>query len=285
MSKIKGQFVCIDGEIVRTENVLLSPENRAFKYGDGLFETIRSYNTKLLFFNEHLKRAKKGLDLLKIKYPAGFQEQIHSDIQKLLQTNKHFAGARVRVSFFRKDGGLYTPENNDVSYLIETKELPSEIYEFRKKGIKLGIYNESKVQYNQFSGIKSLNTYPYILAGIYKNENAFDDCLLYNTNTELCEAISSNLFVVKDGYLFTPAIESGCVEGIMRETIIELALSMSIVVFDDAVIRENEILNADEIFLTNAIEGIKWVVAYKNKRYYNKISKKLYNALVKYVCA
>jgi branched-chain amino acid aminotransferase len=67
----------------------------------------------------------------------------------------------------------------------------------------------------------------------------------------------------------------------MRETIIEIALSLSITVFEEAVIREQEILNADEIFLTNAIEGIKWVVAYKNKRYFNKITKKIYQELLK----
>ncbi len=285
MHKIKGNFICFNGDVLKKSDFKISLNNRAFKYGDGIFETIRAINSKLMFYNEHSMRAKRALKKLQISFNNDFFEnELKENILHLLQVNKHFAGARIRVTFFRNGEGLYTPTQNNLSYLIETKELENEIYTLKKQGIKLGVFPDIKITHNHFSGFKSINnTLPYILASIYKKENNFDDCLIYNINNELCEATSSNLFIIKDGSLFTPSLDCGCVNGIMRETIIEIALSMSITVFEEAVIRETEILNADEIFLTNAIEGIKWIVAYKNKRYFNKITKKIFNELLKLV--
>lgn len=116
---------------------------------------------------------------------------------------------------------------------------------------------------------------------MYKNENKWDDCLLLNERQNLVEGISSNLFVVKDGVLFTPSLESGSVNGIMREQIIQIALNLGITVYDDCIIKPEQLKDADEIFLSNAIVGIRWVVAFEERRYFNRSAKILIEELNK----
>ncbi len=113
----------------------------------------------------------------------------------------------------------------------------------------------------------------YIMAANHKQQHGLNDCLLVNEMGNIIEAISSNLFIVTNNILQTPAVESGIVKGIMREQVINLALKHNFTVFDDCEITETDILKADEIFFTNAISGIQWVVAYKQRRYFNKTAK------------
>jgi branched-chain amino acid aminotransferase len=116
------------------------------------------------------------------------------------------------------------------------------------------------------------------MAGIYKNTYSLDECFLVNDKGNITEAISSNIFAVKNGVLYTSPIADGCVDGVMRKKIIELAKANRIAV-DELSIVQSVLLGADELFLTNAINGIRWIVAYKEKRYFNNTSKKLVEKL------
>ena len=282
--KFKGQFVCFNGEFIRHAEINLSANNRAFKYGDGVFETIRIKNKEPLFYTEHIKRLAFALELLKIEFTVEFlKETLKQNIIRLLNANKFFVGARIRVTIYRDSDGLYTPTDNKLGYLIEATELENELYTINKRGLKIGIYDDIKLDYNEFSSFKTINSFPYILAGIYKKQNGFDDCILVNNSNNLIEGISSNLFVLKNNVLFTAGTESGCINGIMRNIIIDIALSKSMTVFDEALINENDLLNADEIFLTNVISGVRWVLSYKKKRFYNKFSKTLISELNKLI--
>jgi len=272
--KLKGQFICYNGEIIRKTEINIPYNNRAFKYGDGAFETIRVYKKEPLFYSEHIKRLSFALELLKIDYSVDFfKTTLVQNIEHLLNANKFFAGSKIRLTVFRDADGLYTPTKNKMAYLIEAEELENELYTLNKKGLNIGIYNDVKISYNEFSSFKTINSFPYILAGIYKKQNGFDDCILVNNSNNLIEGISSNLFILKDKTLFTAGTESGCINGVMRNIIIDVALSKSMTVFDEAVIKESDLLTADEVFFTNVISGVRWVLSYKKKRFYNKFSK------------
>ena len=116
------------------------------------------------------------------------------------------------------------------------------------------------------------------MAGIFKNQKQLDDCILLNDQSHIIESINSNIFAVKNGVLYTPPIIDGCVDGVMRKKIIEIAQANRIAVYEISVM-QNVLLGADELFLTNAIHGIRWVVAYKQKRYFNNTSKRLIEKL------
>ncbi|OFX17057.1 MAG: hypothetical protein A2033_15765 [Bacteroidetes bacterium GWA2_31_9] len=276
---MEESYIILDGVLTNNKNVI-SLNNRSFKYGDGFFETIHVCKSKIQFLNFHFERIIDSAQKLKMKLPSHFNEDfLKNDILKLLNKNKFYLGARVRLSIFRKDGGLYTPESNLASYTIEAEKLPIHIYELNKIGLKIGIYDEIKKQISVLSSIKSNNSLIYILASIYKTEKNFDDCLLLNEHNDIIEATSSNLFVVKNNVIYTNSTSSGCVNGVMRNAIIDLAISQKYIVYDDCIFKEADLIEADEIFLTNAISGIKWVMSFKDRRYFNKVSKKLIEEL------
>ena len=269
-------YICFNGDFVKEKQTVLTCQNRAFRYGDALFETIRVSSKKIFLFDDHLKRLTKSMGFLKMNVPSSFnKEDLSKQIIKLLNTNRLFQGARLRLTVFRADGGFYTPVTNNISYIIEAEKLENEKYILNKKGLIIEIYDEFKKPVNALSNFKTTNAFPYILAGIYKKENGFDDCILLNQNNNIIEAISSNIFLVKGKSIYTPSIDDGCVAGVMRNKIIDIAIDLKYIVFEDASLRITDLLNADEVFLTNAINGVKWAIAFRTKRYYNTVSKQL----------
>jgi branched-chain amino acid aminotransferase len=215
-----------------------------------------------------------------MKVPVNFKPSlIYSEIKSLLVRNKLFQGAKVRLSIFRNGAGAYTPETDDVSYFIETEKIPSDKYELNQKGIIIDIYNDLKKPINSFANFKISSAYIYVMASICKRDNNLGDVLLINENGNIIEATSSNLFIVKNDQIYTPSLEEGCVRGIMRNKIIDYCLDLNYTVFDDCTFSSDDLLNADEVFLTNAIVGIKWVLAFKERRFFNKTSKILMRKL------
>lgn len=278
-----SEYIVYNGEYIKKESFQLSVNNRSFRYGDALFETIHANGREVQFFEKHFERLKHGMKKLKMNIPNTFNElKIKHEISGLLSRNKLFQGARVRLSIYRNEGGLYTPKTNETSYIIEAERLDDEVYVLNKKGHKIDIFSEIPKTINYFSELKSSNSLLYVLAGIFKSENKLDDCLLINENKNITEAVSSNIFIVKGNSIYTPSLDEGCIPGIMRDTILDISSNLGFIVFDDCILIQSDLLQADEIFLTNAIAGIRWVVAFQEKRYYNKVSQQLIKELNKF---
>lgn len=268
------QYVNIDGIMKLQDNFVIKSNNRAFKYGDALFETMFSSANKIPLFNRHIERLINSMKILKMEIPDKFtinKDSLFYEITRLLNKNKLHKGARVRITVYRTGEGLYTPENNNISYLIDASGIENTEYKYNTQGIKIDIFTEILKPQNIFSNLKTTNTLLYILAGIYKKEARVDDVLLLNDNYNVIEALSSNIFIVKDNQVYTPNLEDGCVNGIMRNHIIYIAKKNNISIKYKPLTLE-DIESAEEIFLTNSISGIKWVGGYLKKRYYNKIS-------------
>jgi branched-chain amino acid aminotransferase len=273
------QFVNHNGVFLATEQPLFSSENRAFCYGDALFETIRITNYKPQFLKEHLQRLLHGMSVLKMQANDFFIETFFENaISELAKKNGITSDARVRLTVYRNTGGFYAPNDNTVSYLIEATAMETRGYELNTAGYTVDLYTELKKTKSPLSSIKSANSAIYVMAGIYKKTHALDECILLNDKGSIIEAISSNIFAVKNGVLYTSPIADGCVDGVMRKKIIEIAQANRIAVYELSIM-QNVLLGADELFLTNAVNGIRWVAAYKQKRYFNTTSKKLVEKL------
>jgi branched-chain amino acid aminotransferase len=268
-----SEFVCINGDYIKNDKPLIYVSNRCFRYGDGIFETMHFSEGKIQFLSDHYRRLIKSAKIIKIEVPLWFtQDFILEKVNRLVNANKFFKGVRIRLSLFRAGTGKYTPETNAMNYLIETEPLNNIYYTLNEKGLMIDIYSEIKKTINPLSSIKSSNALLYIMAGIYKKENNYDDCIILNEKNNICEATSSNIFIIKSNKIFTPSLKEGCIDGIMRKQIIEIANDNGLEVFDSAPITIDNLLFADEIFLTNAINGIRWVVGFQHKRYFNKTS-------------
>jgi branched-chain amino acid aminotransferase len=207
---------------------------------------------------------------LRMNVPAEFtSSNIEHLINHLISKNNIHNDARIRLTVFRNEGGYYTPETNDISFLIETENLSDSGYILNQKGYWVDVYAEIKKPINKISNIKTGSALLYVMAGLTKTSLRLDDCLLVNDNGHIIESISSNIFVVKNGTLYTSPVADGCIDGVMRKKILEIAAENKILAFEQS-LTVHTLTNGDEVFLTNAIKGIQWVGQFKNKFFTNQ---------------
>jgi branched-subunit amino acid aminotransferase/4-amino-4-deoxychorismate lyase len=260
---------------IDADEKVITHRNRAFCYGDALFETIHCLGTAPQFLENHWLRLSEGIRVLKMKPEKEFtKDYITYYIEKLLNKNRYFKGARIRLIIHRNEGGLYSPEHDTISWLMESTPLESEKFELNTKGLVVDIYDGVHKPVSILSNLKTTNALVFVLAGIYRRENQLDDCFILNQYGRITESVSSNIFLVFENNLITPPLTEGCIAGTMRHTILSVAGDAGYQVEERGVL-EKHLLEADEVFITNAIQGINWVSAYRGKRYFNFVSRKL----------
>lgn len=272
-------YVNNNGELLDNAGYTIRTGNRAFLYGDGVFESVRILNGRPINLENHISRMLEGAHRLKMRPPSYFNlEFFESKIIELVTKSGIAGGGRCRISLDRAIGGTYMPEANEVEYFIEVYPLENNQFELNSKGKEIDIFMELKKSKTSLSNFKTKNGLVYIIAAITAKEKGLDDYLLTNHNGGILESTNSNLFVVSNGVLYTPGLEEGCLAGTMRMQVINLALENGIKVYECNILPQN-LLVADEIFLTNAIQGITWVSGYRTKRYFNTIARKLVDLL------
>ncbi len=274
-------YVNCNDEIIPNDGMTIKTGNRSYLYGDGVFESIRIINGKPINIHNHISRMLEGAKVIKMRPPSFFDvDFFEKRILDLLEKSSIKEGGKCRISLDRSSGGTFKPETNEVEFFIEVYPLDENRFELNQKGVELDIYTELKKNKTKLSNFKTKNSLIYIIASISAKENGLDDYLLMNETNGIIESTSSNLFVVSNGVLYTPGLEEGCLAGTMRMQIINLAIENGIKVYECNITPQN-LLVADEIFLTNAINGITWVIGYRTKRYFNIISNRLIELLNK----
>lgn len=268
-------FLLFNGQLVQADSFSLSANNRSFRYGDGIFETIRCRKGHPLWLDYHVKRLHSSAKILGIVPPESLiNDDLQQSISRLLEKNGHTLGARVRLTFFRSEGGFYYPENNQGHYLMESNELVQENYLLNTKGLYVDVYPGERKIAGSLSSIKSTSAILYVLASRYARENGWDDALILNDKGFVAEATSSNVFMVAENRLYTPATDQGGVEGVMKKVIMDIALKKGLQVSECA-LTLNDLLKADEIFLSNTIKGIQWIKGIQHKRFYHDMASHL----------
>lgn len=273
------EFINFNGNLIAADQPVLTVANRGFRYGDGLFESMRYMNGELKFVDLHLDRVRKGMRMLKLEgYSQLDKYFLKEKVDELIRRNKIGQQARVRLTIYREGKGLYAPQSNKMGYVLQAERMADPTYAGNARGLIVDVFDEVTKPFSGLSGLKTCNSLPYVLAGVFKNQHKLDDVLLLNQNGFLCEALSSNLFVVYQDQLFTPALSEGCVAGVMRHVVMQLAKQHDLPLVEAQI--SPQILNeAEEVFLTNAVQGIRWVMGYNRKRYFNEMFRYLLNAL------
>lgn len=272
-------FVYHNGAYYPSNEPSLMASNRGFHYGDGFFETIRIYNGQPLYLSHHFSRVLDTLKVYKIEHSPDFTlEKLRSEILGLCVKNNMHEGGSVRITFTRKGAGKYLPKEHGLDYLIEATPLDFNSFRLNDMGMKVDIYPDMKKDVNFLSIYKNINSSIYVMGAIYAQENNLDDALIQNYRGSIIETTNANIFLVSNGVLYTSSLEDGPVAGIMRMQVINLALENNIKVYECPLTPQN-LLAADELFVTNAISGIKWVGSYRTKRYFNKMSAELIGLL------
>ena len=273
-------YIDFNGELIPENSKVFTTGNRGFKYGDGLFESMRMMKGQLKFADLHADRLQRGMRALKIDgYSQTDTWFLKTRAEDLAVRNKA-KHARLRLTVYRDAEGLYAPTQNNMGYCLELHPVDEPRYFLNEKGLIMDVFTDITKPLNPLSNIKTCNSLTYVMAGIYRQQNKLDEVFLLNQNGYLCEAGSSNVFVWYKNHLYTPALTEGCVEGVMRQVIIGVAKNNNLPV-TEAQINPEILYEADEVFLTNAGRGIQSVMGYGVKRYFNKLSKALVEELNK----
>jgi branched-chain amino acid aminotransferase len=274
-------MININGTIFEDLKAKLSPFNRGFAYGDAVFETLKINNNKPLFWESHYFRLMASMRILRMEIPMNFtpeflEEQIMSLVNSLSSTAVSY---RAKLTVFRDSEGYYTPENNAVSFTISVSELDSDIYKIYDRSYEIELFKDYFIAPNLLSTLKTNNKVVNVVGSIFAKENNYNNCLLLNTNKNVIEALNGNVFLVNGTTIKTAPLTDGCLKGIVREKLIEIISKSSEYKLDESSISPFELQKADEIFITNIIQGIVPVTKYRKKAYASEVSKALLGML------
>jgi branched-chain amino acid aminotransferase len=273
------EYFIFNGKFIQGSANILSASNRGLRFGDGIFETIKSIDCDLQFIDEHFARLWKGLQTLQFIIPKHFSpDKLQNEITGLLQKNGHIKMARVRLTVFRGDGGLFDEIDNKPNYLIQTWALSGDTGTWNSNGLVLGIYSEVKKSCDILSNLKHNNFLPYALAALHAKKEKWNDSLILNTNDRLCDTSIANIFLIKDKVIYTPALQEGCIAGIMRKEVIRRLHPTPEAVVEGK-LSVDDLYNADEVFLTNSIYNLRWVKSVDEKIYTNQYTQKIFSSL------
>jgi len=252
-------------QVVDSDKISIKHNDRAFQYGDGLFETIMVREGKVQFPKLHFNRLNMGSEVLLLNHSLKKYALFESEIQNLLNQNPEVVNGRIRLQVWRKSGGLYTPLNTEAEFLLSIKEWNVKT----SSGENLGVSSSTRLNHTEFSQLKTLNCIPFILASIEAKNSIYDDLILLGENEVIAECCASNIFWVKENQIFTPSLESGCVAGIMRQYCLQVFASNSIE-SHQVLSPFDEILKADSVFKTN-VTGIYQIASIDGHAFENDV--------------
>ena len=272
-------MININGKISKNES--MSINNRGYRYGDALFETIKVVTGKILFWEDHYFRLMSSMRILRMEIPMEFtMEFLEEQIHKTLNANQiGESSSKIRLLIHRNEGGLYLPENNEISFVITVDKLDNDFYLLNETDYEVDLFKDYYLSADLLSTLKTNNKVLNVVGSIYAKENDLSNCLVLNTNKNVVEALNGNVFILKDKVLKTPPVEDGCLKGIMRKQIIDIVKTIPEITLIEESISPFELQKVDEIFITNVIQGIQPVTKYRKKKYDNNFSKKLLSKL------
>lgn len=271
-------MINFNGDSSAPENLLT--QNRAFLYGDAVFETLKIVKGKILFLEDHYFRLMASMRILRMEIPMNFtMEYFEEQILAAVRTNGLEDSARARITVYRNDGGYYLPTNNTISFLIHTSALENQLYVWEDKECEVDLYKDFYISKQLISTLKTTNKIIHVTASIYADENGFDNCIILNDSKNVVEVLQGNLFMLQGNKLITPPVAEGCINGIMRKQVLALAKKIEGLEVVEDVISPFDLQKADEMFFTNVIKGIQSITKYRKKEFTTTTANKLVQRL------
>ncbi len=275
---MKNKMLNINGRIRSASDVHLTYKNRAFKYGDAIFDTLKFENNQIYFIEDHYFRLMSSMRMLRMIIPMNFTlEYYEGEILKTINNSNYNENARIRVTVYRKDGGLYKPADNEINFIIEIDELVQVKY----KSYEVELYKDFPIFSGTLSTIKTNNRIVNVIASIFASENDYQNCILINEKKNIVEAVNANIFLIIGNEIITPALTEGCINGIIRKKVIEILKRDKVYKISETVVSPFELLKADEVFITNSIAEIQSVHKYRKKLYHTEKTQGLVNIFKK----
>lgn len=248
------QTIFLNGKFILPKDAKTSVLTSGFLYGWGLFETMRSLNNTIVYFDEHLKRIKNSSRLIDLEFPYSLAK-LKEIIKRTVRING-IKDAYVRMTLWKSDSGT------DV--LVMTRKYQPYSLQKYKSGFRACICSFRQNENSFLARLKTTNYIFYQLAYKEAKKRIFDEAIILNNRGYITEGSRSNIFLVKGEALFTPALECGCLDGITRRVIFDLAKKYRIPVYTGNFTLQ-DLYEADEAFLTNSLMGVMPLASLERK--------------------
>lgn len=268
--------------MIESRYPVLSADNRSFRYGDGFFETIRWEGNTAFLWEYHIKRFFSTLDGLAFVTPQWWDEAfLRSSIQALVVKNKHERQARIRCTVYRGEGGIYDANTNTPQLIIQSWPLEGGLFDLNSNGLDINIFSNAIKTADGYSAYKTNSALPYIMAAQFAKANRYNDAILRNQWGRVADTTIANIFIIHDNKIITPPLSEGCVNGVFRKFLLETLDKIGFQAQEFAV-SEDILKNANQVFLTNAIKGIRWVNSIGSTHYSNQLIGQLVQEIRKF---
>jgi len=260
-------MINFNGLLTQREQLKLTLHNRAFRFGDSLFEEIRIVGETILFWESHYFRLMAGMRLLRMQIPIHFDmEFLETEILKTCAFRKGEAHL-IRLTICRKDNKNLLTKDQSVDFYIETTDETEAAFKLFEGRFEVDLYKDFYENTSLLSTIETSSNLIPILSKIFADENNLDECLILNANKNVIGASVGNLFLVKGYSVLTPPVEDGCKKGILRNEIIKLLKKSALYQLEETSISPFELQSGDELFLAHITFGIIPISKYRKKEY------------------
>jgi branched-subunit amino acid aminotransferase/4-amino-4-deoxychorismate lyase len=271
------KFVVYNGELVASQSVMNADASYFFN-GEIISEVLLANGARVYLLKEHYENILFALEFFELNIPANFTlDKLTRLVSRLLNANKFLQGAIIKILIFKNQGH----DNRNISYYIFSEQFENSNYIFNRTGLKIGFFQDIRKPTNALSQFRFTNNHLYLKARQFIFENRFDDCLIINENYCIVETPDSNIFFAKGKSIFYPSLKEGSRRNVLQEKVILLSVKSGYKVIEGCNFKYDDIFEIDEIFLVNEISGIRWVVAFESKRFYNKISSNIFSGINK----
>jgi len=272
-------YINLNGKLLAADDAMVAHDNRAFRYGYGLFETMFWKDGSIQLSDLHNARLFTGMQQLSVDIPKLMNKAwMQREVERTVQKNKYNDLCRVRMQVWPGNGGLYDATSRQPEYMIECFPLVAELTQLNEHGLHIGIANGLNKSADSIANLKTCNALIYAIAAKHAKEQKWNDALILNTSGNIIESTIANIFIIKDRQICTPPLTEGCVAGVMRQYLITIMREKGYNVVEQPV-SQDDVLYADEIFLTNAIRRIKWVERLGNSTYICKQTQSIYHSI------
>lgn len=274
-------MINLNGIICDESTPHLTLNNRGLNYGDGVFETLKFVNGKILFWEDHYFRLMASMRIMRMEIPMNFtMEFLESEILRTIDPyNEINTSLRIKFLVWRKAGGKYTPKTREIEYGISNEKLDNSTYTLQDSSYEVELFKDYYISSGLLSTLKSNNRLINVLGSIFAEENDYQNCLLLNENKQVVEALNGNIFIISGNDIKTPPLSEGCLNGIMRKQIIAIIQATPKLNMVEASISPFELQKSDEMFITNVISGIIPITKYRKKSFESHVAKLLVNKL------
>ncbi len=278
MMYIVAFFICVmswinvNGSYFADDQPVFLSANRSYRYGDGLFETMKVVNRSIAFEDLHFNRFFNGLNTLEYIIPKSANRNwLKNEIIKLCDKNE-LVNARVRLSAWSGEGFI-DKTDRPFNFLLESSPIQNDSSIWSEKGLHIGVFNNGRKSFDSFANLKSASFLIYVMAAKKAMDNQWNDCIVLNANDRIADTTKANIFIIWGEKIYTPPLSDGCVAGVTRQYLLQkLGADFFI---DEKSLTLQDLEQADEVFMTNAIRGIQSVHQYNEIVYTNKFTREI----------